>query len=158
REPRRLRRPRRGHPRRLRSGDRVSHGMSAAAKVAGFGAGLALLFGGAALAGSATGPLHDDPRPKPRDMEMHGDAAMEPKAVRGLAVSDDGLTLALQRTTATRGRPLDLAFRIVDRRGRTVRDFDVEHTKRMHFIVVRRDMTGFRHLHPTERPDGTWSV
>jgi hypothetical protein len=39
-----------------------------------------------------------------------------------------------------------------------VRDFDVEHTKRMHFIVVRRDMTGFQHLHPTESPDGTWSV
>ena len=28
----------------------------------------------------------------------------------------------------------------------------------MHFIVVRRDMTGFQHLHPTENPDGTWSV
>ena len=39
-----------------------------------------------------------------------------------------------------------------------MRDFDVEHTKRMHFIVVRRDMTGFQHLHPTENPDGTWSV
>ena len=39
-----------------------------------------------------------------------------------------------------------------------VRDFDVEHTKRMHVIVVRRDMTGFQHLHPTQRADGTWSV
>ena len=39
-----------------------------------------------------------------------------------------------------------------------MRDFDVEHTKRMHFIVVRRDMTGFQHLHPTENADGTWSV
>ena len=29
-----------------------------------------------------------------------------------------------------------------------MRDFDVEHTKRMHLIVVRRDMTGFQHLHP----------
>jgi hypothetical protein len=28
----------------------------------------------------------------------------------------------------------------------------------MHFIVVRRDMTGFQHLHPTEQPDGTWTV
>jgi hypothetical protein len=28
----------------------------------------------------------------------------------------------------------------------------------MHFIVVRRDMTGFQHLHPTENPDGTWST
>ena len=39
-----------------------------------------------------------------------------------------------------------------------MRDFDVEHTKRMHLIVVRRDMTGFQHLHPTQAPDGTWSV
>jgi hypothetical protein len=54
--------------------------------------------------------------------------------------------------------PFELVFRIVDRRGQTVRDFDVEHTKRMHFIVVRRDMTGFQHLHPTQAADGSWSV
>ena len=60
--------------------------------------------------------------------------------------------------TAQPGRRFELAFRIADRRGQTVRDFDVEHTKRMHFIVVRRDMTGFQHLHPTQRPDGSWSV
>jgi hypothetical protein len=28
----------------------------------------------------------------------------------------------------------------------------------MHFIVVRRDMTGFQHLHPTRAADGNWSV
>jgi hypothetical protein len=39
-----------------------------------------------------------------------------------------------------------------------VRAFDVEHTKRMHLVVVRRDMTGFQHLHPTQRPDGAWTV
>ena len=83
---------------------------------------------------------------------------MAPQPVRGLAVSEKGLTLELARRTAPRGKPFALAFRIVDRSGQTVRDFDVEHTKRMHFIVVRRDMTGFQHLHPTENPDGTWSV
>jgi hypothetical protein len=83
---------------------------------------------------------------------------MVPQAVRGLAVSDNGLTLKLARTTVRPGKPVDLTFRIVDRRGQTVRDFDIEHTKRMHFIVVRRDMTGFQHLHPTEGADGTWSV
>jgi hypothetical protein len=87
-----------------------------------------------------------------------GDAKMAPQAVRGLAVSDGGLTLKLARTAAQAGKPFNLAFRILDRRGQTVRDFDVEHTKRMHFIVVRRDMTGFQHLHPTENRDGTWSV
>ena len=68
----------------------------------------------------------------------------------------NGLTLELARThRAARAAASTLAFRIVDRSGRTVRDFDVEHTKRMHFIVVRRDMTGFQHLHPTQRADGT---
>ena len=84
--------------------------------------------------------------------------AMAPQPVRGLAVSEKGLTLELARRTAPQGKPFALAFRIVDRRGQTVRDFDVEHTKRMHFIVVRRDMTGFQHLHPTQNADGTWSL
>ena len=28
----------------------------------------------------------------------------------------------------------------------------------MHLIVVRRDLTGFQHLHPTQRADGTWTT
>ena len=28
----------------------------------------------------------------------------------------------------------------------------------MHLIVVRRDLTGFQHLHPTQGADGTWRV
>ena len=80
------------------------------------------------------------------------------KAVRGLAVSSDGLTMKLATRTARPGKPFGLSFTIVDEDGATVRDFDVEHTKRMHLIVVRRDMTGFQHLHPTQRPDGSWSV
>jgi hypothetical protein len=39
-----------------------------------------------------------------------------------------------------------------------VRDFDVEHTKRMHLIVVRRDLSGFQHLHPEQRADGAWEA
>ena len=127
--------------------------MNALAKLAGFAAVLALVFAGAAFAGSVV----DVSRGKRSTARPHGES-MAPQPVRGLAVSDKGLTLELARTTARPGRPFELAFRIVDRRGRTVRDFDVEHTKRMHFIVVRRDMTGFQHLHPTERPDGTWTV
>ncbi len=127
--------------------------MSALARLAAFGAVLVVVFGVATYAGGAVAPLHD-PAPEPSD-DMGMDA---PQAVRGLAVSDGGLTLELARTSAVPGRPFDLAFRIVGRDGQTVRDFDVEHTKRMHLIVVRRDMTGFQHLHPTQRPDGTWTV
>jgi hypothetical protein len=136
--------------------------MSVAAKLAGFAAVLAGVFGGAALAGSAVAPVHapgadatDKPAAK-MGMGGHGGEAAQP--VRGLAVSEGGLSLALARTKAEPGEPFQLAFRIVGRDGRTVRDYDVEHTKRMHLIVVRRDMSGFQHLHPTQAADGTWSV
>ena len=136
--------------------------VSTAARLAGFAAVLALVFAGAAFAGSRIDVHPGKPAPKAGKAAMgamaHGDETMAPQPVRGLAVSENGLTLELARARAPPGKPFELAFRIVDRRGQTVRDFDVEHTKRMHFIVVRRDMTGFQHLHPTERPDGTWSV
>jgi hypothetical protein len=125
--------------------------MSAATRLAGFAAVLVLVFAGAAVAGGAV----DVERSAPPPDEGHGGGeGMEMAAdpVRGLAVSDHGLTLE----QAYDGR--DLRFRIADRAGRTVRDFDVEHTKRMHLIVVRRDMTGFQHLHPRQGADGSWSV
>jgi hypothetical protein len=128
------------------------------AKLGAFAVVLALVFGGAAFAGSRIDVHPGTPAAEKPAMGGHGEEAMAPQPVRGLAVSDKGLTLQLDRATAPRGERFELAFRIVDRRGATVRDFDVEHTKRMHFIVVRRDMTGFQHLHPTERPDGTWSI
>ena len=136
--------------------------MSVAARLGGFTVVLALVFAAAAFAGSridAHPGRQADPRAdEPAMGAMRARAEMAPQPVRGLAVSDDGLTLRLARAAATPGKPFELAFRIVDRRGQTVRDFDVEHTKRMHFIVVRRDMTGFQHLHPTQAADGTWSV
>jgi hypothetical protein len=124
-------------------------------RLAGFAVVLALVFTGAAFAGSRI-DVHPGKTTVEHGMDAMG--AMAPQPVRGLAVSETGLTLVLARRTAPQGKPFALAFRIVDRRGQTVRDFDVEHTKRMHFIVVRRDMTGFQHLHPTENPDGTWSL
>jgi hypothetical protein len=135
--------------------------MNPLAKLGGFAVVLALLFAGAAFAGSFM-DVHPGKPAKAAEPGMGAMAGagetMAPQPVRGLAVSDKGLTLELARTTAPQGKPFELAFRIVDRRGRSVRDFDVEHTKRMHFIVVRRDMTGFQHLHPTENADGTWTV
>src|SRR3954470_13161885 len=129
-------------------------GMSVAGKLAGFAVVLALVFAGAALAGSQL-----DVHPGKTATEKPGMGAMDaPQPVRGLAVSEKGLTLELARRRAPQGSPFALAFRILDGRGQTVRDFDVEHAKRMHFIVVRRDMTGFQHLHPTENADGTWSL
>ncbi|HEU5363238.1 MAG TPA: hypothetical protein VFU56_07825 [Gaiellaceae bacterium] len=121
-------------------------------RLTAFAAVLALIFGAAALAGGAVGRIHDPAAASTDEMSMDADP------VRGLAVSENGLTLDLARTTARPGARLGLAFRILGDDGRAVREFDLEHTKRMHLIVVRRDLTGFQHLHPTLRADGTWTT
>jgi len=90
-------------------------------------------------------------------MDEHGAmAAADP--VRGLAVAEHGLRVVVEDPELRRGAEQPLRFRIVDDRGETVRDFDVEHTKRMHLIVARRDLTGFQHLHPELAADGTWTT
>lgn len=114
-------------------------------------AALTVLFGAAALAGGAVKQLRSA-------TQTTAEMGMDAMAVRGLAVSDDDFTLHLARRAAQQGKTFELAFRITDNRGAAVKAFDVEHTKRMHFIVVRRDMTDFQHVHPTESRDGTWRV
>ena len=39
-----------------------------------------------------------------------------------------------------------------------MRDFDEQHDRAMHLMVVRRDLTHYRHLHPSMGADGTWSA
>ncbi len=76
--------------------------------------------------------------------------------VRGLAVHAGEMTLSLDQTELDRGRETELRFRILDQNGQPVRDFEAEHDKRMHLIVVRHDLTGFQHLHPELADDGIW--
>jgi hypothetical protein len=132
--------------------------MSVAPKLAGFAASLAVLFGVGALAGGLL-----DPSAPGGDAEAAGhggsmDGDMKAMAVRGLSVAENGLRVVVDDPQLRRGRTEQLRFRVVDGRGRAVRDFDIEHTKRMHLIVARRDLTGFQHLHPTMNADGTWTT
>jgi hypothetical protein len=90
------------------------------------------------------------------DMAGHGETSAQDDSVRGLAVSADGMTVELQRTELPRGRDAEIAYRIVGSDGQAVREFDTEHEKQMHLIVVRRDLTGFQHLHPSLDSDGIW--
>jgi hypothetical protein len=143
--------------------------MTAATKLTGFAAALAVLFGGGALAGELIDPgppggtaavASDagDHASAMSGMEAGEQHAASMTAVRGLAVAEHGLRLALDTPELRRGEKSALRFRILDGLDRVVRDFDVEHTKRLHLIVVRRDLTGFRHLHPTQGADGVWNV
>jgi len=125
-----------------------------AAKLAGFAAALAALFG----VGAAAGSIIDPSAPGGEVKAEMGHGAMAVMAVRGLSVAENGLRVVVDDAELRRGRTEQLRFRILDEAGHAVRDFDVEHTKRMHLIVARRDLTGFQHLHPTMGADGTWSA
>ncbi|OON29785.1 MULTISPECIES: hypothetical protein [unclassified Micromonospora] len=82
----------------------------------------------------------------------------DPTGVGGLAVSSGGWTLAPLAADLAAGRAGEFRFQIRDAQGRPVTRFAVVHDKPMHMIVVRRDLTGYQHLHPTMATDGTWSV
>src|SRR6185312_11962051 len=82
-------------------------------------------------------------------------AAAEPG---GLSVSSAGYTLVPLATEFPAGSPGQLRFQVRDVQRRPVTRFAVVHDKPMHLIVVRRDLTGYQHLHPTMAADGTWTV
>ena len=49
-------------------------------------------------------------------------------------------------------------FRILQSDGAPVISFAEVHEKQVHLIVVRRDLTGYWHLHPTADGNGIWTV
>ncbi|NED54923.1 hypothetical protein G3I24_29055 [Micromonospora aurantiaca] len=75
----------------------------------------------------------------------------------GLSITSAGYTL-VPSTELVAGRAGELRFQIRDDQRRAVTRFAVVHDKPMHVIMVRRDLSGYRHLHPTMAADGTWSV
>jgi hypothetical protein len=127
--------------------------MSASRKLAAYAVALAAVFGASVAAGAAIDPTGlSNAEPEAAHAGMP-----EGMTMPGLAAADDGLRLVAETDTAERGAEVPYRFQILDEDG-TVTEFDVEHTKRMHMIVVRRDFSGFQHLHPTMSGDGTWQI
>ncbi|GAA0535185.1 hypothetical protein GCM10010172_15410 [Paractinoplanes ferrugineus] len=79
-------------------------------------------------------------------------------AVGGLSLSSGGLTLVPTTTTFTAGQKQRLSFRIVGAGGAPVTTYAIVHEKLLHLIVIRRDLSGFQHLHPSMAADGTWGI
>jgi hypothetical protein len=139
--------------------------MNAFAKLSAYGAALVLFTAGAYAVGTAVGPLRSV---APSDVASSGVEAAGPGDAHsgtvaeaatdqpaGLASSRGGYTLTPTDPTPEAG---SFSFQITGPDGAPVTAFDVEHDKRMHLIVVRRDTTGFQHVHPEMAPDGTWTV
>ncbi|HEX6358187.1 hypothetical protein [Actinophytocola sp.] len=136
--------------------------MNTATKLSAYGVALALVAGGAWAVGSAVGPIKSEATNEgAAHGDTHSDTVAETQQVAdlpaGLASSRGGYTLAPTSTTLTTGTNT-FTFRITGPDDKPVTRFDVEHEKRLHLIVVRRDTAGFQHVHPEMDADGTWSV
>jgi len=79
-------------------------------------------------------------------------------AAGGLALSSGGLTLVPASTTFRPGHAQKLSFTINGAGGAPITTYAIVHDKPLHLIVIRRDLSGYQHLHPTMAPDGTWSI
>ncbi|WP_229705754.1 hypothetical protein [Micromonospora sonchi] len=123
----------------------------------GFGLGR-INGGGPAAGGAVDSALADHVHAPGIGAHSHGAGQAEAAEAGGLAVSRDGYTLTPASAEFTAGRAGELRFQIRDEQRRAVTRFAVVHDKPMHLIVVRRDLTGYQHLHPTMAADGTWSV
>lgn len=142
--------------------------MNTATKVAAYTGVLAIVFGGAWAAGAAAGPFGGSSTPavpsKPTASE-HGaeqpaaaQSKAEGKLPPGLSVADNGYVLNLAQNTLPAATQQTFSFKIGTISGDTVTKFDVEHEKKLHLVLARRDGSGFQHVHPEMAGDGTWSV
>lgn len=139
-----------------------------ATKLVGFAAVLAVVFGGAWAAGAQVGPVGSTAQEtshstgdeeSSEEVEMsEGTSSSGAGTLPGLAVARDGYRLILADNVPVAGTG-PVVFTIEGPDGRPVTDFEVEHEKRLHLIVVRRDHGGFQHLHPTmDEATGTWTA
>lgn len=135
-------------------------------RIALFAAGLAGAFLAAFALGGAldveartVADAHAEEEPGATTEAAHGTGGHAAAEPAGLAVEQDGYRLVHERASFDAGRAEPYVFRIVGPDGAAVRDFEVEHERRLHLVVVNRAPTGeFLHLHPVQRPDGAWSV
>ncbi len=144
--------------------------MTTTARILGFLLALGAVFAVALGVGSAVGPLAE---PEPAAMEHadgagqdagrgdnHGDSHGDDEVglPSGLSSTEAGHTIRLERSRVAAGPGAEVRFVIEGPDGAPVTAYDVEHGKRLHLIAVRRDLTGYQHVHPTLAADGTWST
>lgn len=147
--------------------------MNTALKITAFAAGLAAAFGATYGVGSSVNPVstesksshgeHAEAADKGEAAEKgghggHGGGGAHDALPGGLQISQDGYTLALETASMRAGQKGELRFAITDAGGRKVTAYEREHGKELHLIIASRDLSTYRHLHPTRSADGTWTT
>jgi len=130
--------------------------MRPAGTLAVFSAVLGAVFIAALGVGQAVGPIGT------AEAGAHGSDHAAPvhdeKSVQaaGLAVAQDGYRFDLEQAVFDGAG--ELRFRVIAPDGQPLQEYERVHDKELHLIVVRRDLTGYQHLHPARDAQGTWSI
>jgi hypothetical protein len=145
--------------------------MNTPAKLGAYTLGLLAVFGAAAGIGSVVGPVgaaaddtatHDAAPHGETHAESPMDASAQASAAGthlpgGLQVSENGYTLDAAGSLPA-GAATPMSFRILGPDGQPVTAYDPAHDEDLHLIAVRRDLSGYQHVHPTMAADGTWTT
>jgi len=141
--------------------------MKNSTKVIGFALGLLAVFAAATGVGTLFRPVraaqaaHAD---ESAAASGHGtahsstEAAAQPELPNGLMVSQEGYSLDLAQRQVSSGTSTPITFRILGPHRTPVTSYTREHGEDLHVIVVRRDLTGFQHVHPQLGRAGIWTV
>ncbi|MDH6142447.1 MULTISPECIES: hypothetical protein [Kitasatospora] len=146
--------------------------MNTPTRLAAFALGLVVVLGGAAGIGHAVGPLdtgakktagsahgsNDMPGMPGMPGMSSGQPSAEAPAAGALAAFDHGYALQTRPANPTPGQQTDLGFTVRGPNGAPLTSYQEEHGKELHLILLRDDLTGYQHLHPTLAADGSWHV
>jgi hypothetical protein len=133
-------------------------------KIGAFTAALAATCGAAYGIGAAFGPTAPETKPAAHtasDDHAGQDPTSSPPenlTPAGLQVSQAGYRLDLETTAVPAGEKATLRFVVRDADGDPVTRYRTAHGKQLHLILASRELTTYRHLHPTRAADGTWST
>ena len=105
---------------------------------------------------TAPTPAPSPPAASSATSDMPGMVEMQAVPGNGLTDTAAGYTLAVHTPPATTATSSPRF--VIIHAGTPVTQFDLEQTKLMHFYLIRSDLTGFQHVHPSMAPDGTWSA
>lgn len=146
--------------------------MQTPVRIAAFATGLVVVFASAVGVGRAVGPVGSAGPTGPTGsagqpvMDHNAMTEMIPPAGRqvgntpigGVASAQDGYLLQLAQPIVRAGQATRFGFAVLGPDGEYLRDYQRSHDKELHLVLVRRDLTGFQHLHPTRDEQGRWFV
>ncbi|HWC22862.1 MAG TPA: hypothetical protein VG502_11230 [Flexivirga sp.] len=90
--------------------------------------------------------------------DMKTNTASPTDLPQGVTAGRQGYNLHLATAVHRAGRQ-QVSFRITGPDGKPVTSYRTSHEKKLHLIAVRRDFSGFQHVHPTlDTSSGTWTV